>query len=70
MGQLWLLSVHQLLKSWRKVTLLKMGIHEVTLLENLKMKIGILISKRVTSWNSHLNFWRYHFALEVTISYA
>ena len=40
-----------------------MGINEVTLLE-----IGILISiskssKRVTSWNSHLNFLRYHFTL-------
>ena len=47
-----------------------MGINEVTLLE-----IGILISiskssKRVTSWNSHLNFSCYHFILAVTITYA
>ena len=47
-----------------------MEINEVTLLE-----IGILISiskscNGVTSWNSHLNFSRYHFTLAVTITYA
>ena len=47
-----------------------MEINEVTLLE-----IGIIISiskssKRVTSWNSHLNFSRYHFTLAVSITYA
>ena len=47
-----------------------MEINEVTLFE-----IGILISiskssKRVTSWNSHLKFSRYHFTLAVKITYA
>ena len=55
---------------FQPVQYMKMEINEVTRLE-----IGILISiskssKRVTSWNSHLNFSRYYFTLAVTITYA
>ena len=46
-----------------------MGINEVILLE-----MGILISiskssKKVTLWNSHLNFSRYHFTLKARFHY-